>query len=638
MPCRRRRGLCDSPRFRNRRAIPNSGTRESCRIDQSRLIIRLRNYTGNGSTANLKNMPPVGRLSDNDYAALVNWVTSLNATQGPFTCNANLTLEQRTIESGARRLTRRQLVNTMQDLFQLAIPAATVQSLIASALSSTSLPADGSDIFSRYDSSIVNQHVRAYFDLSDAVATSVTASANLAGLLNGFINLDRGQCTAVNATNITSDCARQFIRNFGLRVLRRPLLQTSTFNELEAYLQTYSTAGGNQAGISAVVFRFLLAPNFLLQLENTETEVGSSLLRLASYSIANRLSYMFWNTMPDETLFALAANNDLSQDGAFLNALDYVASSAKAGDSIKEFANEWLKLSRIPQFAANNSALNYLANGITLDESLRQVMMRETEDLTEFVYRNDLTFTDLFTSDVSLARDPRLMSIYGVTQAAPAQSSLANAVRFPADQPRGGILNRAALLVNGDEIANPIHRGIKLKRDFLCLPLSPPAGLPADSFVVHPSPLHTTRETFDLKTSPSTCMGCHSGINPLGHALGAFNSLGKFQLLEPTFDNRQFSGQQLPIDTNVDLAAAVAPGLTATGALDLNRIVADQTGTRVCFSQKFMRFALGRPEVPEQESCRLNSLYNRLVNAQSLKDFAKSLANDPEFRYRKLGQ
>lgn len=593
------------------------------------------NRTAAQITSSISTIPQMSaiRLSPAQISAVA---SALQRTE-MFTCNENATLAQKAVQKDIKRHTQRQYINTLRDLLSRGITStSTVNTLVNNAVNNVSLPSDDASSFSRFDQSVVRQHMKAYFDIADALATTLTNSTYYDSFTRAIINLSAGTCTSPNTASLTSACATRFVANFGLRALRRPL----TTAEQTTYLNAYTSAGGNAAGISTLIFKFLMAPQFLYQIENGGTVVSGSLVRLSSYEVASRLSYMFWNSMPDEELLTRAASSNLSTDAPFLSSLTYVADHAKAQDSIREFMNEWLKLNRTPHFATNNQSLNWIANneGVTLDGALRTAMINEVQDLGAFIYQNNLTFRDLFTSDVSFARDSRLVSIYGVSGAAPANVTVQNAVRFPAGQ-RGGLLTRAALLVGGTELANPIKRGIRIRKEILCRTLdNPPADLPE---ALEPPPHNinmTTRERYDLATSPAACMGCHQLINSLGHALGSYNSFGKYMTQEPIFDERGvFANRYLPVSTAVDLSTSIQSGLTAANALELSTRVASQPDTLKCFSEKALQFTEGRVENLNKEGCRLNGLYSRLSQSRSLKDFFRAMAEDPEFRHRLMG-
>lgn len=598
----------------------------------SKLMARLKNNPD--TTVPNRNMPMGGAaLSDLEYETLKAWIFKMDTTAGPFNCSSTASLESQLRPSSMRRLTRRQYQNTLVDLVSRAVPKSTAQQIVGDALATVTLPADDDSTFSRFDSSIIEQHIKSYVDAADRLANALTTDANYANLVQKFVNLNPGTCTALNVSALSADCATRFINNFGLRALRRPV------TEQAALMSAYMNGGGGRAGINAAVFRLLVSPHFLFQIEDRETPANpvGTILKLSSYSVASRLSYMFWNSMPDEELLRRASAQDLSGDAEFLSALTYVSSSAAAGDSIKEFMTEWLKLNQIPHFSTANPSLNYLAGGLQLDDSLRQAMIDEVGELGEFVYRSDLGFKDLFMSDVSFARDQRLVSIYGLNQAAPSVVTTTNAVHFPSAQ-RNGLLTRAALLISGTEIASPIKRGIRVRRELLCLNLeNPPANLPNALNPPPPDVTMTTRERFDRQTSAAQCMDCHQHINPLGHSLGKFNAFGKFQTVEPTFDqNGNYSGMNLPINSSVDLSATLKPGLLVDSASSLSNIIATQASTQACFTEKFYRFSTGRHEDAEVEGCRLNTMYKHLTSSHTLKDFIKSSAMDLEFRYRKL--
>ncbi len=529
----------------------------------------------------------------------------------------------------------RQYRNTLNDLLSRAFTAATVQTMVTQALNNLSFPSDDDTQFSRADSTVVRQHMYAYFEIADRISNQATASANYSTLVTAFINLDRGTCTSINTSALSSACATRFIENFGRRSLRRPLSATTENNETASYLAIYNNAGGNAAGIGAVMFKFLMAPNFLYQIENDGTLVSGRLHRLSSYALASRLSYLFWNSMPDEQLLTYAATMNLSDNTNYTTVLNYVANSPRSADSMREFMNEWLHLKSIPQFSTNNPSLNFLANGLTLDSALRTAMIQEVEELGAYALQNNLSLQDLFTTDISFARDSRLMSIYGVSTAAAATVTPQNATRFPAGQ-RSGLLTRAALLTGGSELANPIKRGLKVRKDVMCLEIqSPPAEL---EDALEPPAVNvnfSTRQRYDHATSAPTCMNCHQYINSIGHAFSAYNSFGKYWTQEPTFNETgAFSGNYVPVNSQVDLTISLGSGLSADNANQFSQLVSNHRNTKQCFSEKMLRFAEARPIDKSKEGCRLNDMYSQLNEARSLKDFLRTLANAEEFRHR----
>lgn len=112
--------------------------------------------------------------------------------------------------------------------------------------------------------------------------------------------------------------ARTFVESFGARAFRRPLDDA----EIDRYLAIFEAGATNYpelesftAGMRMVVQTMLQSPYFLYRVELSD-EVVDGAVPLSGYEVASRLSYAFWNTMPDDALFAAAADGELdTSDG-----------------------------------------------------------------------------------------------------------------------------------------------------------------------------------------------------------------------------------------------------------------------------------------------------------------------------------
>ena len=71
------------------------------------------------------------------------------------------------------------------------------------------------------------------------------------------------------------------------------------------------------SGVAAMVEAMLQSPDFLYRVELGSTVAGNSAVkRVAGREMATRLSYLFWQTMPDTALFQAADAGTLdSNDG-----------------------------------------------------------------------------------------------------------------------------------------------------------------------------------------------------------------------------------------------------------------------------------------------------------------------------------
>jgi hypothetical protein len=95
----------------------------------------------------------------------------------------------------------------------------------------------------------------------------------------------------VPCKDTTPACGAKFIREFGRKAFRRPLLET----EVTRYGKLWAAGGAPM-----VVEGMLQSPNFLLRTENGAEPSWRP------YETASRLSYALWNSMPDTELFRAA--------------------------------------------------------------------------------------------------------------------------------------------------------------------------------------------------------------------------------------------------------------------------------------------------------------------------------------------
>lgn len=615
---------------------------------QSKLIFRLKNFSGGAAGSN--NMPMgSAQLTESQFQILYGWVLDMPSASSPFQCSDDSLNLAELSPTNIRRLSVKQYRNTLIDLFSLAVNRSQVTTRVDTSLSQTPIPADTGAPFKRENNGFEDSHATAFFDIAHSLATALSANhAN--AIVTQFIALNPGNCTSVNTTNLSENCRVQFVRNFASRAFRRPLRETNSnltttdnqvINETESFAVEFNGVS-TQVAVNNLIFRILLSPHFLYQIEDqnlvTTPYAGSSnVYQLSSFAIINRLSYRFWNSMPDEMLWNLAMTKDLNDDSAYLEAITQIASStAKLESSLKEYYYDWLHLDRTPRFNVN-SRFAILANGIQFSDALRTSMMSEVEELGSYITTSGGNFNDLFTTDISFARDTNLMAIYGVTQPAPSAINPNNAVRFPAGQ-RSGVLTRAALLISGSEISSPILRGAHLRKNILCLNLGQPPGNALQEFNNIQTPANaSTRERVDIKTSGNSCVGCHSLINPFGFGLSHYNSFGMYMNQEPILNS---SGTAIStyanINASVDLSFSLGPNSNAKDGVELSSMVANQASVRACFAEKFMTYAFNRSADRTKDACRLEKIYNNLDNEGKLIDMIRSSAMDREFRIRKI--
>ncbi|RYZ93616.1 MAG: DUF1588 domain-containing protein [Proteobacteria bacterium] len=603
--------------------------------ESSKLLLRLRGYAH--APKALANMPSDRQLPVSEIQKLVRWINEIDPTTGPFTCVDDPTETDRP-QNHARRLSKSQYINTLIDLLSRFLTTSEASQLVDSAVISNPIPLDATR-YERNDNDLSAQHASAFFRIADFVANALTGDAvKTANFISKVVSLNPGICTSLNVVAMSGDCRKQFIRNLALRTLRRPLRESTDENEVSIYLDEFSKEIDQRLAVGNIFFRFLIAPSFLMRLEVDERKTKlPTVLDLSPYAIANRLSYTYWNTMPDEVLLMMAQNSNLrGPDLQF--AVTHVMENTKLDRTLKEFARDWLRLGDLPNFSTSSASSQLFANGQVMNSQVRQEMISEIEELVSYVSFSKGSFRDLFTTDVSFARSNQMKAIYGTSVTAAPVVTTSNAVHLPLGT-RSGILTRAALVAGraGNGASNPVLRGAMIKTDILCAGNgSPPVDVGESlNSVVRDSNM-TVRGLFTKATEQPACMSCHQVINPVGFGLSNYNGFGFYQEFEPAFNpDGTYASKRLAVDASADLTVAVGRAITVRTPAEYSAVIADAISTRSCFTTNLATYLLAR-EPSKSEGCRLNRVFRHTNASSTLRDAMESITHDPEFTIRYL--
>jgi len=325
------------------------------------------------------------------------------------------------------------------------------------------------------------------------------------------------------------------------------------------------------------------------------------------YSLASRLSYFLWSTMPDDQLFQLAERSALRKN--LTTQVKQMLNDPRSEAFMQNFTGQWLQARDMDTIDINARAVlakddsagptetNQVAGGgrrfgfgfrapkFELDRETRQAMRRETEMFFASVVREDRSVTDLIDSDYTFLNE-KLARHYGLTNLNVTGSEMRR-VALPKDHPRGGVLTQGTVLTvtSNPTRTSPVKRGLFVLDNILGTPAPPPPGdvpLLEEAEKEFKDREPTLREVLELHRSKPLCSACHSRMDPLGLALESFNALGLWREKE--------RGQ--PIDP----AGKLITGETFTGIRELKRILANDHRTDFyrCLTEKLLTYALGR--------------------------------------------
>ena len=492
-----------------------------------------------------------------------------------------------------RRLTRAQYDHTVRDLLK-------VESSFASTFTADEkLGAFYNNAIAPVSDLVVEQYMAA------AEQLSVTAVQDLDVLL-----------PCLPAVIGEQECAAQFVEDFGLRALRRPLTDEERQDMLALF--SHGQARNFKEGARLVVQALLQSPQFLYHVEVGEEVPGTGLAALTDYEVASRLSYLLWDSMPDDELFAAAAAGQLTQaEGVREQAMRMLA-DPRAKDAIASFHLQWMGVDDMTAVDKDPSLFP------TFSVALVEAMQKETADFAEYVIRRgDGRLETLLTASFSIIDGP-LFDLYGVER--PADHDPQQPVELDPTE-RAGLLTHASILAKSSHAdqTSPIHRGVIVRENLLCHPLPLPPD-DANDVAPDPSPDSTTRERFEEHTANPTCAGCHALIDPIGFGMENYDALGIYRTTEGDF----------PVDATGVLTGTDVDG-PFDGAVELAGKLAQSDIVRGCVTNQWFVFAFGR-QPSFEDNCTTNLINEAFAASDyNIRELLVRLVSTDAFRYRSLG-
>lgn len=521
--------------------------------------------------------------------------------------------------SPLRRLSEAQYRNTLRDLFAPA--GIDVDTAASDELSR--IPVDDGELsFGILDTRISDLHARAWYRLADKLSRlAVADGATLAAVA--------GTCASEAAPSET--CIDAFLDDFGTRAFRRPL----DASERAHYHDVAAGASDGTEAMRSIIFSLLLAPQFLYHVE-VVGDGDDVAFALDGYALAARLSFHFWQSMPDAALLAAAADGSILTDEGYAAQLDRVFADPRTQRTVDRFYDEWLRLGWLTVFP-DTAAFTSFAEGTSIgDPEADHIAAAQAEIhalVRHYTFDQDGTLADLMLTDRVFTSSPHLAELYG----APVWDGTAEPPAMPAGQ-RAGLVTRVGFLITGTQDSHPVHRGASIRKRLLCedLPTPDPTQLPPGALDQPPvSDDTTTRQRYEIKTADAVCSGCHSVINPVGFVLEQYDAIGRFRSEEIVIDD--VSGEvlaTLPIDSAARPALDGSDALISSG-IELSQQLVDSGKLEGCFARQYFRATFGRSET-DDDACAIGRVEATLAQGGSLREALREIAGDPLFRTRRV--
>jgi hypothetical protein len=385
--------------------------------------------------------------------------------------------------------------------------------------------------------------------------------------------------------------AREILEPFATRAFRRPV----TSRELEPLVDLVDLAMQEgesfQGGIQVAVAAVLVSPHFLFRMEmDPDANDPPQIRTLNDYELATRLSYFLWSSLPDDELFALAAEGKLHQQDTLRQQVLRMLQDPKSEALVRNFGGQWLNLRNLAEIAPDPKQFP------SFDDRLRQAMQRETELLFAAVMREDRSLLDFLSADFTFLNGP-LAEHYGIP------GVVGDEFRRIAlgDGRRLGLLTQASILTltSNPTRTSPVKRGKWIMENILGTPPpDPPPNVPMLEETQQAAPNATLREQLVLHRENPVCASCHLQMDALGFGFENFDAIGRW---------RDRDGEN-PIDAGGQLPS----GEQFSGPQDLVRILAQRKREfSTALARKMLTYALGRGLQP-YDDCAVRDIVQRL--------------------------
>jgi len=435
-----------------------------------------------------------------------------------------------------RRLSRYELINTLEDLLYISLKrpyvfSPEVPALLPSTLE-TILPADapGESGFHN-DAEQLAGSKPPILEYAQAFEYALRKFALDPEALNKMFGFNEEPKT------LTEKAAKKILQRFTHRAWRG---YPNEENELVVW-KTYQKQQKSKDPVPALLHAMktaLLSPAFIYRMETIKDK--DTPYKISAYEFASRLSYFLWASMPDKELFALAESGQLRKESVLSEQIDRLLNSPKRLSLAEDFAGQWLGFSEIVSNRVFYRNENW--NRGVYDEVLFffDELIRSNRSILEII-NSDWIYQSNYTGVRTGGSNTSLPSKYedifkwrrqrpeGIRERFYDPPRL---IKIKNDQ-RGGIITSVGILrvTSAPEKTNPVRRGVWMLDKIIGRKMHAPENVPAlsKSQKVDGKRLVDLADILKAHTSKAICISCHKHIDPIGLGLESYDPYGKWR-------------------------------------------------------------------------------------------------------------
>ena len=322
----------------------------------------------------------------------------------------------------------------------------------------------------------------------------------------------------------------------------------------------------------------LMSPEFCYRIDlKSETPERRP---VSDLSLANRLSYFLWSSMPDEQLLRLAKDGRLREPTVLVSEVERMLRDDRIRGLAVEFGSQWLDFQR---FQSHNSVDRVRFPQFT--DALREAMYQEPIRFLTDLFQQNRSVLSCLDADYTFVNS-ELAGHYGLPDESKGDKLCWWRASELPNSERGGLLPMAVFMTqNAPGLrTSPVKRGYWVVRRLLGEQVPPPPpGVP--ELPVDESQLgeRTLRQTLEQHRQLESCAVCHDRFDSIGLAFESYGPIG---------EHRSRDLGERPID-----ASAVFPnGQSGHGIDGLRKYINSDRQIDFCenLCRKLLAFGLGR--------------------------------------------
>lgn len=388
-------------------------------------------------------------------------------------------------------------------------------------------------------------------------------------------------CEPADTSRADDACAEQVLSGVGRLLYRRALTDSELATAVEAAHTVSSELGDFYQGIAFGLANMLVTPSFLFNIDTIEPDPDNrDGVRLTGYAKASRLSFLLWNTAPDDMLLRAAESGALHTEKGMEEQVERLLASPLLERGIRAFFADFLDLEKYETL--EKDTLIYPAYSLQAAESSKEQLLRT---IVDHVVHRDEPYPQLFTTRKTFI-DASLGRVYRIPVTRPDGGW--EPYEFPEDDNRAGILTQMGFLslYSHPGRSSATLRGQAVRELVLCQKVpDPPSNIDFTLFNDPNAPSRTARERLIAHSTVPSCEGCHKITDPIGLGFEQFDGIGQFRTTE--------RGAVIDPTGDVD-------GIPFDDARGFANALESHPGVPACLANQLYTYAVGRPTTRDE--------------------------------------